>query len=303
MAGPPGRSSGDEHAALAREVHPTIIRWRPGGATSFDGAGRPPRGPRLSASLAMTPRAPIGSAVGPPRRLARRGRAARVSRSRHSSPDDSERVDGAHRMLLLPPPDRHGTLTGSRPSKTSCLCVTVRSTSHRWHGRHWSRCRRCHLRGRGHWRATSGGPASMAPLSRRARVTRTADDGGWGGARFGGTRDTIAVRGPKSRGRSTSGVQNIPGGVGSAASCIDTLDVNNAPRYYLIMIVSFGDVETERLAQGWRVKRFAGIESVATAQAEATADCGTPGRPPRASGQSSRGAQGRPCGSAQHPCQ
>jgi toxin HigB-1 len=43
----------------------------------------------------------------------------------------------------------------------------------------------------------------------------------------------------------------------------DTLDVNNAERYYLVMIVSFADVETERLARGWRVRRFAGIESVA----------------------------------------
>jgi toxin HigB-1 len=44
---------------------------------------------------------------------------------------------------------------------------------------------------------------------------------------------------------------------------IDTLDVNNAQRYYFVMIVSFGEVQTERFAQGWRVKRFAGIESVA----------------------------------------
>ena len=29
------------------------------------------------------------------------------------------------------------------------------------------------------------------------------------------------------------------------------------------MIVSFGDAETERLAQGWRVRRFAAIEFVA----------------------------------------
>ena len=29
------------------------------------------------------------------------------------------------------------------------------------------------------------------------------------------------------------------------------------------MIVSFADARTERLAQGWRVARFAGIESVA----------------------------------------
>lgn len=29
------------------------------------------------------------------------------------------------------------------------------------------------------------------------------------------------------------------------------------------MIVSFGDVQTERFAQGWRVTRFAGIEAVA----------------------------------------
>ena len=44
---------------------------------------------------------------------------------------------------------------------------------------------------------------------------------------------------------------------------IGTLDVNNAQRYYFVMIVSFGDIQTERLAQGWRVKQFAGIESVA----------------------------------------
>ena len=29
------------------------------------------------------------------------------------------------------------------------------------------------------------------------------------------------------------------------------------------MIVSFGDAQTERFAQGWRVKRFAAIEAVA----------------------------------------
>jgi len=29
------------------------------------------------------------------------------------------------------------------------------------------------------------------------------------------------------------------------------------------MIVSFRDASTERIAQGWRVKRFAGVESVA----------------------------------------
>jgi proteic killer suppression protein len=42
-----------------------------------------------------------------------------------------------------------------------------------------------------------------------------------------------------------------------------TLDVNNAARYYSSVIVSFRDAATERLALGWRVKRFAGIESVA----------------------------------------
>jgi proteic killer suppression protein len=31
----------------------------------------------------------------------------------------------------------------------------------------------------------------------------------------------------------------------------------------MVMIVSFGDVETERLARNWRVRRFAAIESVA----------------------------------------
>jgi len=44
---------------------------------------------------------------------------------------------------------------------------------------------------------------------------------------------------------------------------IVTLDVNNASRYYDIMIASFADAATERLAHGWRVRRFTGIESVA----------------------------------------
>lgn len=44
---------------------------------------------------------------------------------------------------------------------------------------------------------------------------------------------------------------------------IVTLDVNHAERYYFSVIVSFRDDATERLAQGWRVKQFAGIESVA----------------------------------------
>ncbi len=41
-----------------------------------------------------------------------------------------------------------------------------------------------------------------------------------------------------------------------------TLDVNNAQRYYVVVIVSFKDADTERLARGTRVRRFAGIESV-----------------------------------------
>ena len=44
---------------------------------------------------------------------------------------------------------------------------------------------------------------------------------------------------------------------------IVTLDVNHAVGYYLVMIVSFRDADTQRLAHGWRVKRFVGIESVA----------------------------------------
>jgi proteic killer suppression protein len=42
-----------------------------------------------------------------------------------------------------------------------------------------------------------------------------------------------------------------------------TLDVNHASRYYSVVIVSFRDTATERLALGWRVKRFAGLQSVA----------------------------------------
>lgn len=44
---------------------------------------------------------------------------------------------------------------------------------------------------------------------------------------------------------------------------IVTLDVIIASRYYPHMIVSFKDADTERLAQGHRVKRFVNIESVA----------------------------------------
>jgi len=46
-------------------------------------------------------------------------------------------------------------------------------------------------------------------------------------------------------------------------SVIVTLDVNHAASYYLVMIVSFRDADTQRLAHGWRVKRFVVIESVA----------------------------------------
>ncbi len=42
-----------------------------------------------------------------------------------------------------------------------------------------------------------------------------------------------------------------------------TLDVANAWRYCVGMIVSFRDRDTERLAQGQRVKRFGGIATVA----------------------------------------
>ena len=42
-----------------------------------------------------------------------------------------------------------------------------------------------------------------------------------------------------------------------------TLDVNHVWRYYVPMIVSFKNAETEALASGQRVKRFANIESVA----------------------------------------
>ncbi len=48
-----------------------------------------------------------------------------------------------------------------------------------------------------------------------------------------------------------------------SGTLIVTLDVNHAAGYYLVMIVSFRDADTQRLAQGWRVKRFVGIESVA----------------------------------------
>ena len=44
---------------------------------------------------------------------------------------------------------------------------------------------------------------------------------------------------------------------------IATLDVNHAAGYYLVMIVSFRDADIQRLAHGWRVKRFVGIEAVA----------------------------------------
>lgn len=41
------------------------------------------------------------------------------------------------------------------------------------------------------------------------------------------------------------------------------LDDNHARRYYRFVIVSFKSKDTETLARGWRVKRFAGIEAVA----------------------------------------
>lgn len=41
------------------------------------------------------------------------------------------------------------------------------------------------------------------------------------------------------------------------------LDIHHATRYYLAMIRSFSDRETEALAQGRRVRRFVNIETVA----------------------------------------
>ena len=41
------------------------------------------------------------------------------------------------------------------------------------------------------------------------------------------------------------------------------LDIHHAARYYPFMILSFGDADTEALAHGQRVKRFANIETVA----------------------------------------
>lgn len=38
---------------------------------------------------------------------------------------------------------------------------------------------------------------------------------------------------------------------------------SNAMRYYLVVIVSFADKDTERLAAGLRVRRFAAFEAVA----------------------------------------
>jgi len=38
---------------------------------------------------------------------------------------------------------------------------------------------------------------------------------------------------------------------------------SNAMRYYLVVIVSFADKDTERLAAGFRVRRFAAFEAVA----------------------------------------
>jgi proteic killer suppression protein len=42
-----------------------------------------------------------------------------------------------------------------------------------------------------------------------------------------------------------------------------TLDVTNAPRYYLVMIVTFKDKDTQTLAEGTRVSRFVAFESAA----------------------------------------
>jgi proteic killer suppression protein len=42
-----------------------------------------------------------------------------------------------------------------------------------------------------------------------------------------------------------------------------TLDDNNAKRYYVMVIVSYRDSDTEALSSGRRVKRFIAFESVA----------------------------------------
>jgi len=42
-----------------------------------------------------------------------------------------------------------------------------------------------------------------------------------------------------------------------------SLDVNDAPRYYGAVIISFKCADTETLAKGKRVRRFASFESVA----------------------------------------
>ena len=52
-----------------------------------------------------------------------------------------------------------------------------------------------------------------------------------------------------------------PAGAGGAV--LDTLDVNNARRNNLVVIVSFRDRDTATLATGVRVKRFASFERVA----------------------------------------
>jgi len=41
------------------------------------------------------------------------------------------------------------------------------------------------------------------------------------------------------------------------------IDGNHAWRYYPVMIRSFKNADTQALANGWRVKRFFGIESIA----------------------------------------
>lgn len=42
-----------------------------------------------------------------------------------------------------------------------------------------------------------------------------------------------------------------------------SLDVNNVSRYYYLMIVSFNDSDTQKLANGKHVARFANIERIA----------------------------------------
>jgi len=58
-----------------------------------------------------------------------------------------------------------------------------------------------------------------------------------------------------------NGSGEIP--VRESGARIVTLDVNHAIRYVSNMIVSFKDADTQKLTYGYRVRRFANIETVA----------------------------------------